>query len=201
MRKATYVLLVVIAVLSAAWMTKDNTGQAQITGVPIGSVIAWSGPKSKIPTGWIECDGRQLNRNQFSALFDAIGTTWGGTATDRFNLPDLRGYFLRGVDDGAGRDPDVSGRRPVGNGPANSAGSIQDDALKSHRHDVSDPGHSHSFEAFRTDGAGAPGQAFPRDPNPFGTSRATTGITIPESGGGPETRPKNAYVYFIIRAR
>lgn len=201
MKRSSLILIAIAVVASSVWLTRDNTVGAQISNVPIGSVIAWSGPKTKIPTGWLECDGRELNRTQFSSLFDAIGTTWGGTATDKFKVPDLRGLFLRGVDDGAGKDPDVTRRQPVGNGPPDSAGSLQEDGLKSHKHDISDPGHSHSFEGFRTDGAGAPGQAFPRDANGFGTSKEKTNITIPESGGGAETRPKNAYVYFIIRAK
>ncbi|MDT8717743.1 tail fiber protein, partial [Clostridium sp. 19966] len=59
-------------------------------------------------------------------LFAAIGTTFGaGDGSTTFNLPDLRGQFIRGFDDGAGVD---SGR---------SFGSGQNDMIKSHRHDFS----------------------------------------------------------------
>ena len=58
------------------------------------------------PTGWLECDGSAISRTTYSALFAAIGTTWGvGDGSTTFNIPDLRGYHLRGWDNGAGRDP------------------------------------------------------------------------------------------------
>ena len=80
---------------------------------PIGSIIAYAGlmmgpnrlqPKT-IDTsvwetnhpGWMHCDGRQLQRNSYLDLDLAIGTAWGGDATF-LHLPDLRGYFLRGVE-------------------------------------------------------------------------------------------------------
>ena len=185
MKKQISFTLIAIAVTACAiWFTKSDTVDAQVSNVPIGSVIAWTGPKTKIPAGWLECDGRELNRNQFQDLFDAIGTTWGGTATDKFKVPDLRGYFLRGVDDGAKRDPDLAQRSPVGNGPVDSAGSLQGDAFRSHAHTftIFDNGHS---------GNGNPGQDFPRNGRSSGT----------DPTGGNETRPMNAYVYFIIRAK
>jgi len=42
------------------------------------------------PTGWMPCDGRSLQINQYAALYSLLGTAFGGTATT-FNLPDLRG--------------------------------------------------------------------------------------------------------------
>lgn len=188
---------------------------------PIGTIMAFAGPVDttfETQTGWLLCDGRPLNRTdaRYRALFRAVGTTWGGDADTMFNIPDLRGRFVRGVDkniqgvatpagEAGPRDPDRDGRGPAsplsvsqGN-RGNFVGSLQEDALESHGHDVSDPGHSHSFDAFRTDGAGGVGQAYPRDPNGFGTGRTVTNITIPRSGGGSETRPVNAYVNWIIR--
>lgn len=56
------------------------------------------------PDGYLECDGSVLNKNTYTDLFDVIGYTWGG-AGNNFNLPDLRGEFLRGWDHGRGVDP------------------------------------------------------------------------------------------------
>jgi len=59
---------------------------------------------------WIICDGSPVSRTAYNHLFDVIGTTWGvGDGSSTFNLPDLRGEFLRGYDNGHGNDG-TSGR-------------------------------------------------------------------------------------------
>lgn len=76
-----------------------------------------------IPPGWLKANGAAVSRTAYAALFAAIGTTYGaGDGATTFALPDLRGEFLRGFDDGRGVD---SGR---------GFGSAQVDAFKSHRH-------------------------------------------------------------------
>ena len=75
---------------------------------PIGSIIAFGGPHSgswETQSGWLHCDGRLLDRFQpdFRDLFGVIGFAWGGDGNTKFNLPDLQGFFLRGVD--ASRQP------------------------------------------------------------------------------------------------
>lgn len=58
-----------------------------------------------VPIGWLPCDGRTVSRTTYSALFAAIGTTYGaGDGSTTFNLPDTRGLFLRGFDAAAGID-------------------------------------------------------------------------------------------------
>ena len=57
------------------------------------------------PTGWLKANGAAISRSTYSALFDAIGTTYGaGDGSTTFNLPDMRGEFPRGWDDGRGVD-------------------------------------------------------------------------------------------------
>jgi len=57
------------------------------------------------PTGWLKANGAAVSRTTYSALFDAIGTTFGaGDGSTTFELPDLRGEFPRGWDDGRGVD-------------------------------------------------------------------------------------------------
>jgi len=57
------------------------------------------------PTGWLKANGATISRTTYSALFAAIGTTYGaGDGSTTFKLPDLRGEFLRGWDDGRGVD-------------------------------------------------------------------------------------------------
>ena len=64
-----------------------------------------------MPTGWLKCNGALLSRTTYAALFAVIGTTYGaGDGSTTFALPDLRGEFLRGLDDGRG----VDGGRALG---------------------------------------------------------------------------------------
>lgn len=75
------------------------------------------------PTGWFECDGSAVSRTTYSELFTAIGTVFGvGDGTTTFNIPDVRGNFVRGWDNGAGVD---TGR---------AFGSLQLDAFQGHEH-------------------------------------------------------------------
>jgi microcystin-dependent protein len=56
----------------------------------IGELSLWAG-NTAIPTGWLECDGTQLQADDYLNLYTLIGTTFGGDAPATFNLPDLRG--------------------------------------------------------------------------------------------------------------
>lgn len=67
------------------------------TSAPPGAITAFAA--SSPPTGWLTCDGTAVSRTSYAALFAVIGTTWGiGDGSTTFNLPDLRGQFLRGFD-------------------------------------------------------------------------------------------------------
>lgn len=62
---------------------------------------------SSAPAGFLKCSGQAVSRTTYAALFTAIGTLYGaGDGSTTFNLPDLRGEFLRGLDDGRGVDVD-----------------------------------------------------------------------------------------------
>lgn len=57
------------------------------------------------PTGWLKCDGTAVSRSTYSTLYAAMGTLYGvGDGFNTFNLPDLRGEFIRGLDEGRGVD-------------------------------------------------------------------------------------------------
>ena len=72
-------------------------------GVPAGAVQAFA--RNTAPTSWLKADGAAVSRTTYATLFAAIGTTFGaGDGSTTFNLPDLRGEFLRGWDDGRGVD-------------------------------------------------------------------------------------------------
>ena len=62
-----------------------------MTMLSIGSINIWPGENSTIPNNFLLCDGRSLNRSDYSELFNIIGTTYGiGNGSDTFNLPNLQ---------------------------------------------------------------------------------------------------------------
>ena len=83
--------------------TAPVQGQIDSKGVPSGAVMYFA--MVTAPTGWLKADGAAVSRTTYAALFAAIGTTFGsGNGSTTFNLPDLRGEFPRGWDDGRGVD-------------------------------------------------------------------------------------------------
>ena len=74
-------------------LVKDTADGA---GVPIGTILPYAG--NTAPEGTLMCNGAAISRTTYAELFAAIGTTWGaGDEETTFNVPDLRGYFIRGV--------------------------------------------------------------------------------------------------------
>lgn len=78
--------------------------QISLTNVPPSGMVSFYA-LSTPPEGWLLCNGAAISRTVYSELFDAIGTVYGsGNGTTTFNLPDLRGEFIRGWDDARGID-------------------------------------------------------------------------------------------------
>ncbi len=100
--------------------------------------------RSTAPAGWLKANGAAISRTAYPELFAVIGTHYGeGDGFSTFNLPDLRGEFIRGWDDGRG----VDGGRTLG--------SQQTDENKAHNHQASaSSGGAHSHTG-RADIAGA----------------------------------------------
>ena len=99
----------------------DTLYVAAGTAPPAGAVMPFA--QSSAPTGWLKCNGAAVSRTTYATLFAAIGTTYGaGDGSTTFNLPELRGEFIRGLDDSRGIDT------------ARALGSAQSDANKSHTH-------------------------------------------------------------------
>jgi len=156
-------------------------------GVNIGSIETFSGPVANIPSGFLLCDGAIVSRTDYAALFAVIGTSHGeGDGSTTFHLPDLRGRFIRGVDLGAGRDPNAGARTAgnVGGSTGDNPGSVQADAFRSHNHSYNDRG---NFVAG--------GLIFPANNFTLADLSRTTG-----NAGGSETRPVNFNAVCIIRA-
>ena len=100
---------------SGKYLSMRNDGELRYDGkrllnaddlsgmVPSGAVLYFAGQTA--PAGWLKANGAAVSRTAYAALFAAIGTTYGaGDGSTTFNLPDLRGEFIRGWDDGRGID-------------------------------------------------------------------------------------------------
>lgn len=84
-------------------MRKGEVDAALSSAIPSGAVMPFA--RNTAPSGWLKCDGALVSRTTYAALFAAIGTTYGaGDGSTTFALPDLRGEFVRGWDDGRGVD-------------------------------------------------------------------------------------------------
>ena len=149
-----------------------------------GMIIAYAGPLDNVHCrerlrrqGWLVCDGVAVERGLFPRLFAAIGVTYGvGDGSTTFQLPDLRGLFVRGLDGSGEVDP---GR---------ALGQRQDDALKSH---------THPFGNNNANSAGTMHAVWFATNTPDPTfNRFDTG----PNGEGRETRPKNLAMHYLIRA-
>ncbi len=155
--------------------------------IPIGTVIltAANTPDS----GWLECDGSAISRIIYSDLFNRIGTTYGvGDGSSTFNLPDLRGEFVRGWDHGKGTD---SGR---------TIGSEQLDAFQGHWHTIQ-RGTQNAGSYWTMDSTVSPGGG-------YGTINELVRVTNPITDGTnglprttAETRPRNVALMYVIKAK
>lgn len=101
---------------------------------PSGSIMMFG--TSTAPDGWMVCDGTAVSRTTYSALFSAIGTTWGaGDGSTTFNLPDSRGLFPKGAGTNA-----VSGIVDANGVPyAGTHGQYRLDQGQGHKHLIRDP--------------------------------------------------------------
>lgn len=155
--------------------------------VPIGSIIPFAGPQSNIPEGWLLCDGTPRAVGVYHKLFEAIGYSWGGSA-DIFYLPDLRGYFLRGKTGSTGNDPDATSRTNIDGTEVlgNVVGSYQSDEVGPH---------SHIYYDYQIKS----GRVSASEIGAYNGSSAANDEETTLVNSGSESRPKNAYVNYIIK--
>ncbi len=140
--------------------------------LPIGGVVAW--PQATPPLGWFTCNGAAFDKAKYPKL---------ALAYPSGVLPDLRGEFIRGWDNGRGMD---AGRTLL---------SAQADELRAHNHRFINEYATPTIRivAFTdensesVDGSVTPGK------------RAWTYIWM-ENTGGAETRPHNIAFNYIVRA-
>lgn len=188
----------------------DNNFTLQNVVLPVGSITAFAGNVASylkpqpldgsVPVtqpiesfGWMLCDGSSLSANLYPELYAVLGNLYGGLASAgndaTFNLPDLRGQFLRGI---STDKPSLEKRTASAGGMADGIGSTQEDALQTHQHNYVEP-----------TGLPAVGE------NGKGTATvnasAYTGIPTSESDASSikvsdyETRPTNIFVNYLIK--
>ena len=208
----------------------DLSEGLQNSVIPPGAIMPFAGAVAKIPPGWLPCDGRALDKDadggRYQSLYNAIGESWGKGITGsgnaagvtEFNVPDLRGVFLRGVAGTSAADPNkiastddgADGNRfasPASGNSGNQVGSFQGDGFEAHRHllvrfanmnsgHVNTPGETIAYARSLGQGAGIGNANFE-----YQLGGHTSEPDAGRSGlsGGLETRPKNAYVNYIIK--
>lgn len=138
-------------------------------GVKTGSIIAT--PTTNMP-GYLLANGAEISRETYANLFAIIGTIYGvGDGTTTFNLPDLRGTFIRGFL--SGTTPGIGGKQ---------AQSVQT--------------HTHGLPGVNSACAGGGRTLYV-----YGASdaQATANYRTSSSAGMAETRPANQPFYFYIK--
>jgi len=173
-------------------------------GIPAGAVQFFA--MATAPTGWLQANGAAISRAAYSVLFAAIGITYGaGDGALTFNIPDMRGQFARGWDDGAGVD--------IGR----VMGSNQDDALEQHSHYSGIGAQSSELDAYckagyTTDVLGG-GRHVQGEDAPSGVNGVTSGVlssgasisgakegaTTSANTAQAETRVKNIALFACIK--
>jgi len=118
----------------SVYSKSESDNKFEKFSILVGMTVAF--PTAVAPNGWLACDGSAVSRLTYVALFNMVGTTFGnGDGSTTFNLPDLRGEFIRGFDGGRGVDP------------SRVFGSSQSDGIKSHNHTATSTNagdHAHS---------------------------------------------------------
>ncbi|AMO48432.1 Bacteriophage tail fiber protein [Enterobacter sp. FY-07] len=156
-----------------------NLGLGEGSALPVGVPVPW--PSATPPTGWLKCNGAAFTASQYPKL---------ALAYPALKLPDLRGEFIRGWDDGRGVD---SNRELL---------SLQGHLFASHAHNVPawdawdssvlTPNDKQGDRLLSTDNSVSSSVG---TPNGMANSKYATVVT-----GGTETRPRNVAFNYIVRA-
>jgi microcystin-dependent protein len=163
---ATGALPTAITVASANMVTA--TAQALL---PAGAVMAFA--MNSAPAGWLAANGAAVSRSTYATLFAAISTTHGsGDGSTTFNVPDLRGIFVRG-----------SGDQTISGTLYSKAFALKEaDELKSHTHQYT------RYAQLITRAGGGDNNIW----------ASTAGVQTTATGG-TETRPANIALLYCIK--
>ncbi|HGD9019019.1 TPA: tail fiber protein [Escherichia coli] len=168
----------------------ENLGLGEGSALPVGVPVPW--PSATPPTGWLKCNGAAFSAEEYPELAKAYPTN---------KLPDLRGEFIRGWDDGRGIDA------------VRALLSLQNGGVESHTHQgqlfrVSDY-RTKEIPASEVMGRGyiaslTPGADSPLDFDDYSVSSNPNGYFVGNQRttayGINETRPRNIAFNYIVRA-
>ncbi|EKT3412414.1 tail fiber protein, partial [Escherichia coli] len=149
------------------------------SALPVGVPVPW--PSATPPTGWLKCNGAAFSAEEYPELAKAYPTN---------KLPDLRGEFIRGWDDGRNVDSGRTLLSQQSDAMQNVTGSLSDNTMGSA---------SSASGVFRADSGSGVKYAAPSVGNAFGYY----GVTFDLSRSGrtsAETRPRNIAFNYIVRA-
>jgi phage-related tail fiber protein len=194
------------------------------TKAPAGLIAHFA--RTTAPTGWFKANGAAVSRTAYATLYAAIGTTFGkGDGFNTFNLPDLRGEFLRGWDDSRGLDSgrDI-GSVQTGQNASHTHAATADTQGKHDHGGVTSSGGKHShvvpwganggptpWGAYSINNQLGTNQGIDNDNTwPYTSPEADHNHTIPAAGdhshnisvsasGGTETRPRNVSMLACIK--
>jgi hypothetical protein len=161
---------------------QDGYGDSNRSTIPIGMVAMF--PVSGMPSGWLICDGRDHSKTSLPELFTVIGYNYNNVlpkSGDRFQVPDYRGAFIRGLD--YKRDDESSHMAIDPQTGRALNGSMQVDTFKSHKH-------GETYRMGGTKPEGISGGHVTEE----GSYDRDTGYT-----GDLETRPKNIVAVYCIK--
>lgn len=154
-----------------------------VNAVPLGTVSGFAG--STAPSGWQLCYGQAISRTQYAGLFAVTSTTYGvGDGSTTFNVPDLRGRVVAGLDDMGGTD---AGRLSTANTLGTTTGTetitLTTAEMPSHTHTQN--AHTHSQAYSNADGYTYGGGSLNNVVNnPTSTTTGATTATNQNTGGG-----------------
>ncbi|EIG5993265.1 phage tail protein [Escherichia coli] len=153
-------------------------GLGEGSALPVGVPVPW--PSATPPTGWLKCNGAAFSAEEYPELAKAYPTN---------KLPDLRGEFMRGWDDGRGID---SGRGIL--------------TAQSHGMPSISGTFNGLFAVKQTNGLGGVSVAKSTNAETLSTSSGSGSVfdyTFNVSGStpvSPELRPRNIAFNYIVRA-
>ena len=193
------------------FLKTDGSGNLSfsiVQGVPSGAVFCIA--VASVPSGYLECNGAAVSRTTYAALFAVIGTQYGSTNSSNFRVPDLRGEFIRGFDNGRGVDSgrSVASSQSAQNQSHNHSASATSTAgahshsLNYQRKHVEDTGTAAITDIRREGGDGDGGsQTFTNDTTSGFMNNATVSVSTSVSIGnqGSEARPRNIAMMYVIK--
>lgn len=163
---------------------------AALGGTPAGTVIQFAGVSA--PNGYLACDGASLLRADYVDLFAAIGTTHGAADGTHFNVPDMRGLFVRGAG--------AHGSMTRADGSAYNGGSVgatHTDQMQGHWHTPKSP----MTQLWGVGGSYNVGQ--PSAGSGFGSESSVGGSIADGTNGTPrtgnETKPASISLLYCIK--